>query len=209
MQKFTTLRGPAAPFMRQNVDTDVVIRVEHLLTRERDELGAFCFEALRFLSGGVENPEFLLNQPPWRGCPILLAGPNFGCGSSREGAVWALMGIGIRCVVAPTFGEIFFNNCFQNGVLPVVLPESDIETLAEEMRLAPECAQVTVDLEHKSIISAAGRVFFFNLDENRRQALLQGLDDISLTLRRELEIDAFQRADSRTRPWIYLRRRVG
>src|SRR5919205_1213678 len=126
MQPFTKVGGPAAPLLRANVDTDLIIRIERLVGTRREELGPFAFEALRRRADGSEDPDFVLNRPEYRGAPILLAGPNFGCGSSREGAVWALMGAGIRCVIAPSFGDIFFSNCFQNGLLPVVLPEETV-----------------------------------------------------------------------------------
>lgn len=202
MTPFTSVTGVAAPLMAQNVDTDIIIRIERLTDLERDQLGPYCFESWRFRADGSAAPDFVLNQAPWRGAPILLAGPNFGCGSSREGAVWALQGIGVRSVIAPSFGPIFYNNCFQNGVLPVRLPLEVVEMLAAMVRQAPD-AELTVDLERKQVLAPKGPPIDFDLDEMRRQALLKGLDDLGLTLSREAEIAAFQNADAASRPWIY------
>ena len=205
MQPFRILRGVAAPLMRQNVDTDVIIRVERLISLERDALGPWAFESWRYTPDGAERPDFLLNQEPYRTAPILLAADNFGCGSSREGAVWALAGQGIRCVVAPSFGDIFYGNCFQNGVLPVALPREEVDRMAEEARADPPGIW-TVDLEAKAITTPAGRRIAFAIDPQRREMLLEGLDQIGLTRRREDEIDAFQARDRRERPWIYFER---
>ena len=202
MQPFTTLHSVAAPLMAQNVDTDIIIRIEALANLERRELGPHAFAAWRYLPDGSENPDFVMNQAPWRGAPIILAGPNFGCGSSREAAVWALAGMGVRCVIAPSFGNIFYNNCFQNGVLPVALPRETVEQFAEIARAQPE-APFTVDLERKVVVPPNGRPIPFDLDELRRQGLLHGLDDLGLTLKRTAEIDSFQQRDRAARPWIY------
>lgn len=206
MQPFETVSGTAAPLMAQNVDTDVIIRIEKLALYGRDELGPYAFESWRYLDGGaeggVENPDFVLNQPAHRGAPILLAGANFGCGSSREGAVWSLVCIGIKCVIAPSFGGIFYNNCFQNGVLPVRLPQETVEELAGIARTQPD-APFTVDLHRKVVVPPNGAPIAFEIDEIRRQGLLQGLDDIGLTLKRSAEITAFQSADATRRPWVY------
>jgi len=203
MDKFTRLEGVAAPLMRQNVDTDVVIRIERLVGLQKDELGPYCFEAIRYRPDGSENPDFILNQAPYRGAPILLAGDNFGCGSSREGAVWALMGLGIKAVIAPSYGDIFFNNCFQNGLLPVALPLAEVERLAEEMRAAPGNARVTIDLERQVVISPRGREIKFEIDPKRRKAMLDGLDDISMTLTYKDQIAAWQAQDQSDRPWVW------
>lgn len=203
MDPFTSVTGPAAPLMAQNVDTDVIIPIRRLSDYGRDELGPYAFESWRYLPDGAENPEFLLNQEPWSGAPILLAGPNFGCGSSREGAVWALKCLGVRSVIAPSFGGIFFNNMFQNGMLPVVLPAETVEQFAEISRTEPG-VPFTVDLERKAVVPPNGAPAPFEVDEMRRQGLLQGLDDLGLTLKRETEIAAFQSADAERRPWIYL-----
>ena len=149
------------------------------------------------------NPEFVLNQAPYRGSEILLAGANFGCGSSREGAVWAMMKIGLKAVLAPSFGEIFHNNCFQNGVLPVVLARSSIEEIVSELEPNAGKMLVTVDLERQLVVSPRGKEYSFEIPGLRREALLEGLDDLGLTLKRETEIAAHQEYDRRLRPWIY------
>jgi 3-isopropylmalate/(R)-2-methylmalate dehydratase small subunit len=203
MNNFERETAVAAPLLRDNVDTDVIIRVERLLGTTRQSLGPWCFEALRYLPDGSEKPGFVLNRPDYRSAAILLAGNNFGCGSSREGAVWALQGLGIRCVIAPSFGEIFFGNCFQNGLLPVILDEADIRAIAAEVEPDPRINLVTVDLIRRQVDSPSGRRFEFAVAPMRREALLRGLDTIELTLARDDEIGSFQAADHRTRPWIY------
>jgi 3-isopropylmalate/(R)-2-methylmalate dehydratase small subunit len=206
MTPFTRLQSAAAPLMRDNVDTDLIIRVEPLFSGvPREELGRYCFESLRYLADGSDNPDFVFNQAPYRDASIVLAGANFGCGSSREGAVWALMAMGVRCVIAPSFGDIFFGNCFQNGMLPVRLPREDIERLAAQMRDMPG-ARITVDLEHCTVTGPDGRELAFDISAMRREALLEGLDAISQTLKRKTLIDDYQASDALHRPWIY---RVG
>ncbi len=200
MEPFTIVSGPAAPLMLANVDTDVIIRIEPLTRHPREELGRFAFEALRYRPDGSENPEFVLNQPPFRGAPILLAGANFGCGSSREPAVWALMGLGIRCVIAPSFGDIFFSNCFQNGVLPIVLDEHAIEELAAIARTG---AAMIVDLVQRQLSIGDSAPLPFQIDELRRESLLAGLDAIGLTLQDSGLIAAWQASDRARRPWIW------
>jgi 3-isopropylmalate/(R)-2-methylmalate dehydratase small subunit len=157
-------------------------------------------EALRYRADGSDDPDFILNRPRFRGAPILLAGDNFGCGSSREGAVWALQGIGVRCVVAPSFGDIFYSNCFQNGVLPIRLPAPEVEALAAA---CADGAPLTVDLERRVLIAPSGARTAFTIDPLRREALLHGLDDIGLTLRDEACIRAWQQADRAQRPWAW------
>ncbi|MDB5656777.1 MAG: leuD [Tardiphaga sp.] len=204
MEKFITKTAVAAPLLRDNIDTDTIIRIERLLGVSRPEnLGPWCFEALRYLPDGSENPDFILNQPDYREAEIILAGPNFGCGSSREGAVWALVGRGVRSVVAPSFGEIFFGNCFQNGVLPVVLDEAAIRDIAAEVTANPSAHLVTVDLVQCEVSTPSGLKFGFSIAPIRREALLRGLDEIGMTLARESEIAAFQSTDLKSRPWIY------
>ena len=200
MEPFTVLRGPAAPLMLTNVDTDVIIRVEPMTLHPRDALGPFAFEALRYRPDGSEEPAFILNQPAFRGAPILLAGANFGCGSSREPAVWALMGMGIRCVIAPSFGDIFFANCFQNGVLPIVLDEPVVEELALSARTG---ATMVVDLQQLRLAIGDSLPLPFQVDELRRESLLAGLDAIGLTLKDAPAIAAWQHADRARRPWIW------
>ena len=202
-EKFTVLTGVAAPLLRHNIDTDVIIRIERLVGLPPDQLGPYALEALRFRADGSEDPDFVLNRPAYRDSSILLAGDNFGCGSSREHAVWALWGRGIRAVIAPSFGDIFFSNCFQSGMLPVTLPIETIREIAEEVEASPGNARVTVDLASREIISPTGRRIPFQIDSTRRQQLLAGLDEIGTTLLREPEIAAFQSRDGKNRPWIY------
>lgn len=205
MEKFTKVTGVAAPLMRQNVDTDLVIRIERLVSNNgREGLGPYCFEQIRFRPDGTENPDCVFNQAPYRGAPIILSADNFGCGSSREGAVWALAGMGVKAVIAPSYGDIFFNNCFQNGVLPVKLPIEEVERLAEETRASPGNARVTVDLEHCQVVSPTGRIIPFEVDARRQHALLNGLDDIAQTMTHKDAIAAWQGADRTARPWVWL-----
>ncbi len=199
--RFTVVTGVAAPLMRANVDTDTVIRIERLSNTAPRDTAPWLFEALRFDADGRENPDFVLNQPQFREAPILLAGENFGCGSSREGAVWALKYSGIRCVIAPSFGDIFANNCFQNFVLPVVLPAEQVAALAKQCEGGN--ARVTVDLERQLVISPHGEEMPFAVEEIRRTALLEGLDEIGLTLKHAVAIAAFQAEDRVTRPWVW------
>lgn len=203
MKAFESVSGPAAPLMAQNVDTDVIIRIERLSDFGRDALEPYAFEAWRFDAEGAERPEFVLNQSPWRGAPILLAGANFGCGSSREGAVWALNCIGVRAVIAPSFGGIFRNNCYQNGTLPVELPEDVIAQFAEIARTQPD-APFTVDLERQMVVPPNGEPVPFAIDGLRRQALMKGLDDLGLTAERLPDIAAFEERDKTARAWAWL-----
>ena len=202
MKPFTTVSGPAAPLMASNVNTDIIIRIERLMLHERDQLGPHAFEAWRTRSDGTPDPDFVLNQAAWAKAPILLAGANFGCGSSREGAVWALNCIGIRAIIAPSFGAIFASNCYQNGTLPVILPAETVETFAEIARAQPD-APFTVDLERRVVVPPNAAPVPCEIDELRRQSLLTGLDDIALTTGRLDEIAAFQAADRAVRPWVY------
>ena len=203
MKPLSQITGPAAPLMEANVNTDVIIRIERLSDYDRDALEPFAFEAWRFDADGTEHPDFVLNQPHWKGAPILLAGPNFGCGSSREGAVWALNCIGVRVVVAPSFGGIFNNNCYQNGTLPIVLPQETVEAFAEIARQQPD-APFRVDLEQQVVVPPNGARVPFQIDGLRKLGLLKGLDDLGLTAERLPEIATFQQADQGTRPWIWL-----
>lgn len=203
MEPFTMVTGAAAPLMMTNVDTDVIIRIERLTSLPKDALGAYAFEALRYVDsdgGGdrVEDPSFVLNRPPFRRAPILLAGDNFGCGSSREGAVWALQGMGFRCVIAPGFGEIFASNCVQNGVLAVRLPHDAVAALAVQ---AGDGAPFTVDLNEQSVVAPDGTRTSFAIEPLVRESLLAGLDAIGLTLRDADAIDAWEAADRAARPW--------
>ena len=205
MQKFTTLRGIAAPLMRANIDTGAIIAPIYMLSRSID-LGQKLFANWRYDLDGAENADFVLNQPRYRNSEILIAGPNFGCGSSREGAVWALMRFGIRCVIAPSFGDIFHENAFKNGVLLITLSEADIASLAKTLAAAND-PSLTVDLERCVIESAQGLSIPFVLAPARRAALLEGLDEIGATLRSGDEIESFQERERLARPWIYARPR--
>ena len=203
MEKFTTVSGPAAPLLAANVDTDVIIPIQRLLGSGRTGLGPHAFERLRYAPNGTENPDFVLNRPPYRDSPILLAGPNFGCGSSREGAVWALMGLGVRAVLAPSFGDIFFNNCFQNGLLPVVLPGDAIARIAAETEAAQGARHTTIDLANQVVVTPGGERIPFPIDARKKEALLEGLDDIALTLRLKDRINAWYAADRARRAWAW------
>ncbi|AHG62540.1 3-isopropylmalate dehydratase small subunit [Advenella mimigardefordensis DPN7] len=200
LQPFTIVTG-AAPYLRHtNMDTDVIIRIERLTSLGRDQLGPYALEALRYLPDGSEDPAFILNQEQFRGAPFILAGENFGCGSSREGAVWALQGIGIRCIIAPSFGDIFYSNCFQNGVLPIRLSLQHIETLAAACQ---DGVPLTVDLEQCILHVSGASSIRFEVDVLRREGLLHGLDDIGLTLKHNAEIVAWQHKDRLRRPWAW------
>jgi 3-isopropylmalate/(R)-2-methylmalate dehydratase small subunit len=200
LQPFTIVSGPAPYLARSNLDTDVIIRIDRLAALPREALGTYALEALRRDSAGNEDPNFILNQPRFRNAPILLAGENFGCGSSREGAVWALQGIGVRCVIAPSFGDIFFSNCFQNGVLPIRLRAAEIEALASA---CADGSSLQVDLERCELTTAAAVVTPFTVDPRRREGLVQGLDDIGLTLQDDALIVAWQQRDRKARPWAW------
>ena len=205
MDKFTKVTGVATPLMRQNVDTDLIIRIERLVDNVgREGLGPFAFEQIRFKPDGSENPDCIFNQEPYRDAPMILSRENFGCGSSREGAVWALKGMGIKAVIAPYFGDIFNNNCFQNGILPVPLPIEEVELLADEMTASPGNARITVDLENCIVISPTGRTIPFKVEAHRQHAMLNGLDDIAQTLSRQDAIVGWQKADQSARPWVWL-----
>jgi 3-isopropylmalate/(R)-2-methylmalate dehydratase small subunit len=201
VQKFTTLRGVAAPMMRANIDTGAIIAPIYMLSRSID-LGHKLFANWRYDLDGAENADFVLNQPRYRNSEILIAGPNFGCGSSREGAVWALMRFGIRCVIAPSFGEIFFGNACQNGLLPVTLDEAESRRLADVVAVSPEPV-VTVDLLRCIVSSPNGTEIPFTLAEDRRMSLLEGLDETSLILQHRNDIDAFQVRMRADRAWVF------
>jgi 3-isopropylmalate/(R)-2-methylmalate dehydratase small subunit len=203
MESFSSITATAVPFLRQNVDTDVIIPIQRLVGTGRTGLGPYAFERLRYLPDGSDNPEFPLNQPGYKGSQLLLADENFGCGSSREGAVWALMGMGVRCVIAPSFGDIFFANCFQNGLLPVRLPIAVIRQIAEETEASPGNARTTVDLERRVVITPTGTEIPFEVDTRKREAMLHGLDDIALTKRHAEAIAAWREADRAARPWAW------
>src|SRR3978361_465059 len=198
----------AAPIMRSNIDTDVIIRIERLVGNSvRGGLGKWAFGSLRYLPGASENPELILNREPYRQAEILVTGPNFGCGSSREGAVWALQEMGIRAVIGSSFGDIFFANCFQNGILPIIVDKAIVDGLARQVANTQGAGRIGVDLQEQTITSPSGARHSFEIDPRRRAGLLEGLDEIALTLRREHEIQAFQASDRAERPWIHFARK--
>jgi len=205
---FTKLSATAAPIIRGNIDTDVIIRIERLVGNSiRGSLGKWAFGALRYLPDGSENPEFILNREPYRQAEILVTGPNFGCGSSREGAVWSLQELGIRAVIGSSFGDIFFANCFQNGILPIIVDKATVDSLAAEIEASQGAGRVGIDLEAQTITTPEGKTLRFEIDPRRREGLLQGLDEVMLTLQRDHEIRAFQDADRTARPWIHFARK--
>jgi 3-isopropylmalate/(R)-2-methylmalate dehydratase small subunit len=201
---FKKLSAIAAPIMRSNVDTDVVIRIERLVgTSVRGTLGKWAFESLRYLPDKSENPSFILNREPYRQAEILVTGPNFGCGSSREGAVWSLQEMGIRAIIGSGFGDIFFANCFQNGILPIIVDKEIVDGLAAEVEHTQGAGRIGIDLEAQTITSPSGKLHRFEIDPRRREGLLEGLDEVALTLQRDHDIRAFQAADRTGRPWIH------
>jgi len=202
MKAFDVCTGVAAVIDRNDIDTDVIVRIERIAQLKRGQFAPWAFEIWRYRPDGGENPDFVLNQPPFRSAQILVAGNNFGCGSSREMAVWALDEFGIRCVVAPSFGDIFYNNCLQIGVLPVRLAAEQIGPIATAAR---QGVPVTVDLRACTVYLPDGYCASFTLPESQRTALLEGLDDVDMAVAREDRIRAFQEMDRRRRPWAYPR----
>lgn len=201
MQAFTTLTAIAAPLPLPNIDTDMIIPKQFLKTIKRTGLGVHLFDEMRFTPEGEEIADFVLNRDPYRKAGILIAGDNFGCGSSREHAPWAIVDFGIRCVIATSFADIFYNNCFKNGILPLALPKAQIEELLELAKNQPE-NPVSVDLT-KQEVRAWNKVYRFEVDEFRKKCLLGGLDDIALTLKKSAAIGAFEQGQSAARPWLY------
>jgi 3-isopropylmalate dehydrogenase len=202
MRPFVRVDAVAVPVHRANIDTDVVIPIARIIDNPHDRLGPFVFDAWRYLPDGQPDPEFALNQPRYAGAEILVAGENFGCGSSREHAVWALASFGFRCVIAPSFGDIFRQNCFQNGVLPLTLSADAVAELVTELEHQP-APNMTVDLEAQQVVMPSGRTLAFDYDPQRRQALLEGLDDIGMTLKLVDGIRQFEHRDLVARPWNY------
>ncbi|HJS86006.1 MAG TPA: 3-isopropylmalate dehydratase small subunit [Acetobacteraceae bacterium] len=201
MEKFTILTGIAAPLPMANVDTDKIIPARFLKTIKRSGLGVHLFDTLRYDPQGKERPEFVLNQEPYRHAQILIAHENFGCGSSREHAPWALLDFGIRCVIAPDFADIFYNNCFKNGILPVRLPRAVCDTLIEDAKLGGN-ARVTVDLERQVVVRPNGEEIGFEVDPFRKHSLLEGLDDIGQTLQHATAIDSFEARRRTEQAWM-------
>ena len=191
MEKFDKLTGIAAPLDIINVDTDMIIPKQFLKTIQRSGLGKNLFDEMRYTPEGDEIADFVLNQPAYRSAEILVAGDNFGCGSSREHAPWALLDFGIRCVIAPSFADIFYNNCFKNGILPIVLPQEDVDKLMDDAKRGAN-ATVSIDLESQTIKGPDGGEISFEVDAFRKQCLLEGLDDIGLTLQKAAAIDDYE-----------------
>jgi 3-isopropylmalate/(R)-2-methylmalate dehydratase small subunit len=200
MQKFTTLSGVAAPLPMVNVDTDMIIPKQFLKTIKRTGLGRYLFNDMRFTQQGAEIAEFVLNQPAYRKAEILVAGANFGCGSSREHAPWALADFGIRCVIASSFADIFYSNCFKNGVLPIVLPQDQVDQL---MAVAAKGGKLTIDLEHQTVSAYPENLgFSFQVNAFRKHCMLNGLDDIGLTEQRASDIAGFEARRKNEQAWL-------
>jgi len=200
MTPFTQLDGRAAPLAQANLDTDQIIPKQFLKTVDREGLAKGLFYDLRFDELGREKPDFVLNRPAYAGANLLIAGDNFGCGSSREHAPWALLDFGIRCVIAPSFADIFYNNCFQNGLLPIALPEDQVKALMDEAKGGNHL--FTVDLESQAVVSPSGARFAFQIDSGRKEKLLKGLDAVGETLQHAGDIDAFEARRQMTQPWV-------
>ena len=201
MDPFKTLEGVAAPLNMINVDTDMIIPKQYLKTIHRTGLGKALFDELRHNSDGSEKPDFALNKPAYRKARILVAGDNFGCGSSREHAPWALLDFGIRCVIAPSFADIFYGNCFKNGILPIKLPQEEVDKLMDDAERGAN-AVISIDLEKQEIRGPDGGVIAFDIDPHRKHCLLNGLDDIALTMVKRDKIDSFEAKSKAARPWL-------
>jgi 3-isopropylmalate/(R)-2-methylmalate dehydratase small subunit len=201
MDKFTVLTGVAAPLPMINIDTDMIIPKQHLKTIKRTGLGSALFEEMRYTPDGKERPDFVLNKPAYRKAQVLVAGDNFGCGSSREHAPWALLDFGIRCVISTSFADIFFNNCFQNGILPIKVKPDELEKLMDDAKRGAN-ATMTIDLEKQEIKGPDGGTIKFEIDPFRKHCLLNGLDDIALTLEKAPHIDAYEARQRTSQPWL-------
>ncbi|MEL6586051.1 MAG: 3-isopropylmalate dehydratase small subunit [Pseudomonadota bacterium] len=201
MDTFETLTGIAAPLPLINVDTDMIIPKQFLKTIKRSGLGVNLFDEMRYDDEGAEIAEFVLNKPAYRNAQIIVAGDNFGCGSSREHAPWALLDFGIRAVIAPSFADIFYNNCFKNGILPIVLPQDQVDALMRDAENG-ENARLTIDLENQVVTGADGATYAFEVDSFKKHCLLNGLDDIGLSMEKAASIDAFEAATAQQRPWV-------
>ena len=201
MTPFTTLTGIAAPMPLVNIDTDMIIPKQFLKTIHRSGLGKNLFDEMRYTADGAENPDFVLNKPAWRDSQIIVAGENFGCGSSREHAPWALLDYGIRCVISTSFADIFYNNCFKNGILPIVLPEDAVQALMRDAENGAN-ARLTVDLESQTVTGADGTAYHFEMDPHRKHCLLNGLDDIGLTMEKSPAIEAYEARIAQSQPWV-------
>ena len=208
MEKFTTLTGIAAPLPMINVDTDKILPAVYLKTIKRTGLGKVLFDEVRYQPDGSENPDFVLNQAPYRNAKILIGGDNFGCGSSREHAPWALLDFGIRCVIAPSFADIFYNNCFKNGLLPIELPQESVDLLMEDAEKGAN-AVLTIDLENQTISRPDGEKVGFDIDPFRKHCLLNGLDDIALTQQKTAAIRGYEEKVRLAQPWQWNLTRAG
>lgn len=201
MQKFTKLTAVAAPLPIINVDTDMIIPKDYLKTIKRTGLGAGLFAEMRFNDDGSDNTDFVLNKAAYKNAEILVAGDNFGCGSSREHAPWALLDFGIKCVISTSFADIFYNNCFKNGILPIIVSEDELDALMDDAKRGAN-ATVSVDLEAQTVMGPDGGVISFEIDENRKHRLLNGIDDIGETLEKAAAIDGYEKKISENRPWV-------
>jgi 3-isopropylmalate/(R)-2-methylmalate dehydratase small subunit len=202
MQKFTKLTGVAAPLPMINIDTDKIFPAVFLKTIKRTGLAQWLFQEIRFRPDGSENPDFVLNRGPYRTAKIIVAGDNFGCGSSREHAPWALMDFGVSCVIAPSFADIFYNNCFKNGLLPIALPQDIVDQLMEDAQKGAN-AVLTIDLEAQTVSRPDGGIVHFDVDPFRKHCLVNGLDDIGLTEQKNTEIGGYETETRRSRPWLF------
>ena len=201
MTPFTTLSGIAAPMPLVNIDTDMIIPKQFLKTIKRTGLGVNLFDEMRYTLDGTEIPTFVLNQPAYRASQIIVAGENFGCGSSREHAPWALADFGIRCVISTSFADIFYNNCFKNGILPIILPEAERDACMKDAEKGAN-ARIAIDLDSQTITLSDGTKISFDLDPFRKHCLLNGLDDIGLTLEKAASIDSYEATLAQSRPWV-------
>ena len=202
MEKFTVLEGVAAPMKKVNVDTDMIIPKQYLKTIKRTGLGKGLFSEQRYKDDGSEDPNFILNKSAYRNSKILVAGDNFGCGSSREHAPWALLDFGIRCIISEDFADIFYNNCFKNGILPIKVPKEIVDKLMDDASRGSN-AIIEIDLEKQEIKGPDGGTVHFDIDPFRKKCLMEGLDDIGLTMEKKSEIDDFERRQSESQPWLH------
>jgi 3-isopropylmalate/(R)-2-methylmalate dehydratase small subunit len=201
MEKFEKMTAIAAPMPLINIDTDMIIPKQFLKTIKRSGLGVSAFHEMRYQMDGTENPEFVLNQDAYRNANILVAGDNFGCGSSREHAPWALLDFGVRCVISTSFADIFYNNCFKNGILPVIVTDKELNVLMQDAEKGSN-ARMVIDLESQLIETSDGKVINFNVDQHRKHCLINGLDDIGLTMEKAASIDMFEKHMATNAPWV-------
>jgi len=201
MEKFENLSGVAAPLPLINIDTDMIIPKQFLKTIKRSGLGVNLFDEMRYDDNGNEIADFVLNKDQYREAQIIVAGDNFGCGSSREHAPWALLDFGIRCVISTSFADIFYNNCFKNGILPIVLDQDQVDVLMKDAEKGSN-ARIEIDLVNQTVTAADGEAFSFEVDAFKKKCLLEGLDDIGLTMEKAAAIDTFEATASATRPWV-------